>query len=69
MIPGWIVGYYQLDKCCIDLQALAAMAHIKFVQDKVVDLDADRCRVCLSGGEQIKRNTVSRSALRMRVAR
>lgn len=59
MIPGWIAGYYRLDECRIDLQALAASAYIKFIQVKVVDMNTDQCRVCLSGGEQLHYDSLS----------
>ncbi|HUW36602.1 MAG TPA: FAD-dependent oxidoreductase [Rhodocyclaceae bacterium] len=52
MVPGWIAGHYRLDECAAALEPLARAAGVRFVQDSVIGLDAER-RVlhCAAGGE------------------
>lgn len=52
MLPGYIAGHYGADDIHIDLPRLADWAGIRFIEDRVVAIDRDRCAVrCASGRE------------------
>ncbi len=51
MLPGWIAGHYRLEECAAALEPLARAAGVRFVQDSVVAVDAERRLLqCAAGG-------------------
>ena len=42
MLPGWIAGHYQLDQCAAALEPLLKAAKVRFIQDSVCGIDAER---------------------------
>ncbi len=59
MIPGWIAGHYHLDELRIDLQRLADNAGVKFIPDRIVDIDAQNCSVLLADGSRLDYDILS----------
>jgi pyridine nucleotide-disulfide oxidoreductase family protein len=42
MLPGWMASHYRLEQCAAALEPLAKAAGVRFVQDSVIGVDADR---------------------------
>lgn len=42
MLPGWMAGHYRLAQCAAALAPLARAAGVRFIEDAVCGLDADR---------------------------
>lgn len=42
MVPGWMAGHYSIEQCAVPLEPLARAAGVRFIQDSVSGLDADR---------------------------
>jgi len=42
MLPGWMAGHYTLDQCAAALEPLLRAARVRFIQDSVTGLDAER---------------------------
>lgn len=52
MLPGWIAGHYALEACAVRLEPLAKAAGVRFLQDSVAGMDADRHIVrCIDAGD------------------
>lgn len=59
MLPGWIAGHYALEACTAALSPLAQAARVRFVQDSVVSVDADRRIVHCAGAGEIAYDVLS----------
>jgi len=53
MVPGLVAGHYGEDQCVIPLRPLAEAAGVRFIDDRLVALDAGSRRVRLAGGESL----------------
>jgi len=52
MLPGWIAGHYQIEQCAAALKPLAEAAGVRFIQDRVIGVDASRRIVrCAEAGD------------------
>lgn len=52
MLPGWMSGHYQLEQCSAALEPLAEAAGVRFIQDRVVGVDANRRVIhCAESGD------------------
>jgi len=52
MVPGWIAGHYTLEQCAARLQPLARAARVRFLQDRLIGVNAERRTVrCAQAGE------------------
>ena len=52
MLPGWMAGHYRLGQCAAALKPLAEDAGVRFIQEHIVSMDANRRTVlCASSGE------------------
>ncbi|MBI5617624.1 MAG: FAD-dependent oxidoreductase [Gammaproteobacteria bacterium] len=59
MLPGWMMGQYDLRACRIDLDAVTARAGVRLVDDTAVALDAARRRVMLGSGAEVDYDVLS----------
>ena len=52
MLPGWMAGHYHLDQCAAALKPLADAGGVRFIQEHIVSMNADRRTVrCAISGE------------------
>lgn len=59
MLPGWMKGDYTLQDCRIDLTPLVERAGAHFIEDHVIDMDAEQRQVCLSDGTHVRYDVLS----------
>lgn len=59
MLPGWMAGAYSKAQCRIDLIPLVTQAGIKFIEDSIGGMDAEKRCVYLSDGTPISYDLLS----------
>jgi pyridine nucleotide-disulfide oxidoreductase family protein len=59
MLPGWIAGHYALDQCAIDLHRLAMATGVRFLEDSVAAIDANRRYLALASGRIVHYDLLS----------
>lgn len=59
MLPGWMAGHYALEQCEIDLQSLATAAGVRFLEDSIAAIDADRRCLALASGRTVHYDLLS----------
>lgn len=59
MLPGYVAGFYSREECHIDLRPLARFAQARLIQDDVVGLDRDGCRLLFKSRPEIAYDVVS----------
>jgi pyridine nucleotide-disulfide oxidoreductase family protein len=59
MLPGWIAGHYARPEIEIDLESLARRANVTLLRDCIVDMDANRRCVAVSGRQQLQYDVLS----------
>lgn len=59
MLPGWMMGQYDLQACRVDLGAVTARAGARLVDGTAVAIDARRRRILLGSGAEVEYDVVS----------
>jgi pyridine nucleotide-disulfide oxidoreductase family protein len=59
MIPGWLAGHYEWEKCCIDFTHLCQKAGAALCIDSVSAIDPDRRLLSLSSGATLSYDWLS----------
>lgn len=59
MVPGWMAGHYTLDQCAALLAPLAEAARIRFIQDTVTGISADRREIHTANSGDIAYDVLS----------
>jgi len=62
MLPGWMVGHYKKEDCCIDLRPLADAARVRLVLANMIGINADHKCVELSDGSHFEYDALSINA-------
>ena len=59
MVPGWMAGHYTIDQCAALLAPLAEAARIRFIQDTVTGINADRREIHTANSGDIAYDVLS----------
>ena len=59
MVPGVVAGHYRPEDCCIDLEALAARAGARLIEDSATGVDPARREVVTAQGERLRYDILS----------